>query len=156
MRRRPSLFASGALGAVTGVAIVGGIIALLSLPAYAQQASRPAQQAFEFERPYGMAYGQELSPYDASTRDANGNRVVVNGLIEGGSGVAFSAQAMASASATANAYAGGVAQGAATGQAVGNQLNVITQGNYNTVVVNATQTNTGDQTVVLNGKLNLQ
>jgi holdfast attachment protein HfaA len=152
MRRPPAILASGAIGAVAGVAIVSGIVFLLSLPAHAQQASRTAQSASEFERPYGMSYGQELTPYDASTRDANGNRTIVNGLIEGGSGVAFgSANAMASASASASAFAGGYSQGTA----VGNQLNVITQGTYNTVIVNAQQTNTGNQSVVLNGKLNL-
>ena len=154
MRRRPAILASGAMGAVAGVAIVSGMVFLLSLPAHAQQASRTAQSASEFERPYGMYYGQELTPYEASTRDANGNRTVVNGLIEGGSGVAFgsaNAVASASASASASAFAGGYSQGTA----VGNQLNVITQGNYNTVIVNAQQTNSGNQTVILNGKLNL-
>jgi len=152
MRRPPAILASGAMGAVAGVAIVSGMVFLLSLPAHAQQASRTAQSASEFERPFGMTYGQELTPYDASTRSANGARTIVNGLIEGGSGVAFgSANAMASSSASASAFAGGYSQGAA----VGNQLNVITQGSYNTVIVNAQQTNTGSQTVVLNGKLNL-
>lgn len=152
MRRRPAILASGAMGAVAGVALVSGIVFLLSLPAHAQQASRTAQSASEFERPYGMSYGQELTPFEASTRDANGNRTVVNGLIDGGSGVAFgSANAVASASASASSFAGGYSQGVA----VGNQLNVITQGNYNTVIVTAQQTNTGNQTVALNGKLNL-
>lgn len=43
-----------------------------------------------------------------------------------------------------------------TGTAVGNQLNVITTGNYNTVIIDSTQINNGDQTVVLNGELDLQ
>lgn len=153
MRRRPNILASGALGALTGLVIVGGIVMVLSMPVSAQQANSAPRAASDFERPYGMGYGQELTPYEASTRDANGNRTVVNGLLEGGSGVAFQGQAMASAYANAQAQA--FAGGSASGQAVGNQINVITQGNYNTVVVNAQQTNTGNQTVVLNGKLNL-
>ena len=40
-------------------------------------------------------------------------------------------------------------------QAVGNQLNVITNGNYNTIIIDNTQINNGDQTAVLNGELNL-
>ena len=39
---------------------------------------------------------------------------------------------------------------------MGNQLNVITQGNWNTVIVNSTQINNGNQTTALNGKIDLQ
>ena len=42
--------------------------------------------------------------------------------------------------------------------AIGNNLVVVTQGSYNTVIVNATQTNTGAVTAttqVLNGKVDL-
>jgi holdfast attachment protein HfaA len=34
--------------------------------------------------------------------------------------------------------------GGSSAQAIGNQLNVITQGNYNTVIVDSTQINNGD------------
>jgi holdfast attachment protein HfaA len=37
-----------------------------------------------------------------------------------------------------------------TGTAIGNQLNVNTSGSFNTVIVNSTQINNGDQTVNLN------
>ena len=61
---------------------------------------------------------------------------------------------------TSPASAGGWSQatagaGFAARPAVGNQLNVITQGSWNTVIVNSTQINNGDQTTVLNGKLDL-
>ena len=42
-----------------------------------------------------------------------------------------------------------------SGTAVGNQLNVITNGSNNTIIIDATQINNGDQSVVLNGELNL-
>ena len=42
-----------------------------------------------------------------------------------------------------------------TGTAVGNQLNVITNGNNNTVIIDSTQINNGDQNVFLNGELDL-
>lgn len=162
MPHRPHPNLDGAIGALAGitagVAVVGGIVILLSGPADAQQARREAQSTNEFERPIGFGYGQESQPYDAATR-VNGNRVVVNGLIEGGTGVAFygqaSATASASASATASASAGAFAGASASSMAVGNQINVVTNGSNNTVVVNATQTNSGNQTVVLNGKVNL-
>jgi hypothetical protein len=50
----------------------------------------------------------------------------------------------------------GFGAGIASGTAVGNQLNVITQGSWNTVIVNSTQINNGNQTTVLNGKIDLQ
>ena len=57
------------------------------------------------------------------------------------------ATASASAGAWAQATAGaGFGSGVAQGTAVGNQLNVITQGNWNTVIVNSTQINNGNQT----------
>lgn len=116
----------------------------LSTEANAQEAGYLA----EFERPYGFAYGEESRPFDAGTRDRQGNRVIVNGLIEGGTGLGTSL------------YTGwGQTEGATgmigSGTAVGNQLNVITNGSNNTVIVDATQINNGDQSVVLNGELDL-
>ena len=46
-----------------------------------------------------------------------------------------------SASAWSQSSAGA---GFASGSAIGNQLNVITQGSWNTVIVNSTQINNGD------------
>ena len=114
----------------------------LASPAGAQAASSLS----EFERPYGFAYGEESQPFDAGTRDAYGNRLIINGLIEGGSGLG-----------TSLSTGWGQTQGASgmlgTGTAVGNQLNVITNGSNNTIIIDSTQINEGDQTVVLNGEL---
>ena len=38
-------------------------------------------------------------------------------------------------------------------QAIGNQLNVITMGSYNTIIIDNNQVNNGDQTAILNGEL---
>lgn len=150
-RRNQNVLVSSFLGIGVGFALAGGLVLLLALPAAAQSAGNPAYSSSnDFQRPYGFGYGQESQPFDASTRDAAGNRTVVDGLLEGGTGLSSYANASASAWAQASAN-GGVSQG----QAIGNQINVITQGNYNTVVVNATQTNTGNQTTALNGSLNL-
>lgn len=82
---------------------------------------------------------------DASLRDANGNLVVVNGVM-GQSNV--------------NQVSGASQSGAGTGAAataIGNSLNVQVQGSWNTVIVNSTQKNSGDQnaTASLNGQLKL-
>jgi holdfast attachment protein HfaA len=156
------LFASSAVGSFAGVIAACALMVVLALPAHAQTARRPSSSLGDLEQPYGFAYGEQNQPIDADTRDANGNRLIVDGVIMSGAansqtsilsgGASAWAQAFAGASGSATASAGSAVQG----NAVGNQLNVITQGNYNTVIVNSTQTNTGNQTVVLNGKLNLQ
>ena len=80
------------------------------------------------------------------SRDANGNREIVDGILQTG---AQTVSARASAAGTASAgYSGGVGGGSAL--AVGNSLTVVTQGDYNTVIVNSTQTNTGDVSAFAN------
>ncbi|MEQ8557118.1 MAG: holdfast anchoring protein HfaA [Henriciella sp.] len=136
--RTDILIGLGGLAALTAVAVTP--------PANAQAASSVS----EFERPYGFGYGQEQQPYSASGgRDANGNRVIINGLIEGGTGLGTSLY-------TGWGQTDGASGMIGTGTAIGNQLNVITNGNYNTVIIDSTQINNGNQDVVLNGELDLQ
>lgn len=97
-------------------------------------------------RPYGTTPGQENQPMAGSTRDANGNRVIVNGVYAGST---FSNQE----GLTYGVGRSGSGAGTTTGTAIGNSLNVIVSGSYNTVIVSAEQNNSGDQTVVLNGGL---
>ncbi len=127
-------------------AIVIAIAASVTcVPAAAAQQTNPS----DWSRPYGQAPGQETRPY-AGARTA-GNRVVINGIIQTGVGVSAQANAMASANASVGGM-GGVGGGgslygpfaSSSAFAVGNQLNVVVNGNYNTVVINSNQTNTGD------------
>lgn len=125
--------------------LAAGSLIVAALPASAQEASSVS----EFERPYGYGFGEESRPFSAGSRDTLGNRVIINGLIEGGSGLGT------------GLYTGwGQTDGAAgmigSGTAVGNQLNVITHGSNNTIIIDSTQINNGDQTVVLNGELDLE
>lgn len=87
--------------------------------------------AGDFSRGFGMGYDSFDSPINPTTRDENGNRVIVNGRME-----------------IEGTLSGGLqdsfASGIGASSAIGNQLNVVTQGNYNTVIVNSTQTNNGD------------
>lgn len=102
-------------------------------------------------RPYGTSPGQENAPITGSTRDGNGNRVIVNGMYVGNN--------YSSSSSDLLTYgvgrSGTGTSGGTTATAVGNLLNVDVVGNYNTVIVNADQQNEGDQTVILNGGVNL-
>jgi holdfast attachment protein HfaA len=84
----------------------------------------------DVERAFGMGWESFDTPINPATRDANGNRVIVNGRIE-----------------LEGTLSGGLMDDFASGQsaqAIGNQLNVVTQGNYNTVIVDSTQINNGD------------
>lgn len=126
-------------------------LVLTGAPALAQSSS-----GAEFSRPYGMTPGQETRPYQGA-RGAGGNRVVINGIIQTGVGV--SAQASAIGSITGS-VTGGVGQGGAYAQsnatAIGNQLNVVVNGRYNTVVVNSSQINNGNVTAEAGAIANAQ
>lgn len=129
--------------------LLTGLLGLAAITVAPTAGAQAASTVSEFERPYGIGYGQESQPYSARSRDANNNRVVINGLIEGGTGLGTSLF-------TSWGQTDGATGMIGTGTAVGNQLNVITNGNNNTVIIDSTQINNGDQSVVLNGELDLQ
>ena len=131
-------------------AIVLSISVLVALfvfqgAAYAQDPS----QVDHYDNPYGMGYGDESRPYQVtSTRDANGNRVIINGRFA------------TSGSYTETSGVGGYNLTGRWGvsnsaQAIGNQLTVVTTGSNNTVIIDSTQINNGDQEagIVLNGDI---
>ena len=91
---------------------------------------------------------------NVSTRDANGNLTVVDGVTQVGVDQSVFAKA-GSTTGASDSFNGAGAIGGAT--AIGNNLSVNVSGNYNTVVVNSTQTNNGavSASTVLNGKVNL-
>lgn len=91
---------------------------------------------------YGRATDQENQPVDASMRDANGNLVVVDGVIEAGQDQSVFSSAGAGGAFDIVAGVGGA--GAAT--AFGNNLVVVTEGASNTVIVNSVQNNSGNVT----------
>ena len=105
--------------------------------------------ASNYNAPYGMQAGQENAPPNVSMRDANGNLTVVNGQFTSANfGAATGAAASGSGVGTSISGAGtsGATSTFGTATAIGNQLNVVTLGSNNTVIVNATQTNSGNQT----------
>jgi holdfast attachment protein HfaA len=112
--------------------------------------------AGDYNNPYGMGSGQENQPIDPSLRDANGNLTVVNGVFTSSNMGAGSTQQMSSLGAYntgTTLMSGGVGMGAGNimqAQAIGNQLNVVTVGTGNTVIVNSHQTNNGDQSATVN------
>ena len=125
------------------------IAAALALSATAAN----AQSGANFNAGYGRTAGQENRAAATSTiRDANGNLLIVDGIIQtanGGSanyssnsaGVGSNASPMSAGSTSGVGGTGGY--GVASSVAIGNQLNVVTSGTYNMVIVNNTQTNNG-------------
>ena len=137
-------------------ALLGTACALaMALPAAAQ--STGSSGLSSFQAGYGGARYSTATSQTGSTRDANGNRLIVDGIIQAGAS-SYQSQNSGVSSSYAGAGSssdGGTVIGGAT--AIGNSLNVVVQGNHNTVIVNSRQTNTGNITAgtALNGTLNL-
>ncbi|OGN51134.1 MAG: holdfast attachment protein HfaA, partial [Caulobacterales bacterium RIFOXYB1_FULL_67_16] len=112
--------------------------------------------AAQFQQGYGSARSTTSTATTGSTRDANGNRLIVNGIIQSGAST-YSSQSGGVASAYAGAGSGSSGTTIGGSTAIGNQLNVVVQGSHNTVIVNSKQTNNGDVSAgtALNGSLNL-
>lgn len=94
---------------------------------------------------YGRSSGQENRMVDYSTRDVNGNRVIVDGVMLTGSDQSVYSSSRSNGSLDAYSGVGGIG-GYAGSTAIGNNLTVITQGNNNTVIVNSSQVNNGNVT----------
>ena len=112
--------------------------------------AQAAEYSGQFEVPYGSSYGDWSRPYDPGTRDSSGNRVIVDGRIITGDGLSSLGMGLNTQWGSTDGV-GMLGQS----QAIGNQLNVITTGNYNTIISDNTQINNGDQTAILNGALDL-
>jgi holdfast attachment protein HfaA len=129
---------------VAGCALALGLTALSLTAGAALAANEPWEEGLTMNTPYGMTPGEENRAFNPSNRDASGNRVLVNQYSQysNTAGVAGEGSGVGSVNGTA--------------LAVGNQLNVVTNGNNNTVIVNSTQINNGDQEAnILNGTLDL-
>ncbi len=110
-----------------------------ALAASGAQAQQMTTNSADFNAGWGRYAGSENHPVDVSTRDANGNRVIVDGLMLTGEDQSSFSRSWGSA----DAYAGvGASSGGSS--AIGNNLVVITQGSYNTVIIDSTQINNGD------------
>ena len=129
--------------------------ALLALPSAAAAQSAGSSGMSAFQAGYGGARYSTARPQTGSTRDANGNRLIVDGIIQTGASAYSSASGGVSSSFYGVGGNGNAAIGGST--AIGNSLNVVVQGNHNTVIVNSTQVNNGAVTAgtTLNGTLRL-
>jgi holdfast attachment protein HfaA len=142
-------------------ALAGTVCLVVMAPAFAFAQTTGSAGAASFQAGYGNARYAVTQPSTGSTRDANGNRLIVDGIIQSGASSYSSASSGASSayagagSSSSSSSNGSTTIGGAT--AIGNSLNVVVQGNHNTVIVNSRQTNTGNISAgtVLNGTLDL-
>ncbi len=136
----------------------GGVLTCAFVGTAAAQSASSSMAAFS--KGYGSGASGLESPVNVSTRDANGNLTIVDGVAQTSSGSIFSNLTSLGASSTtsgAGSSSSGSSSSYGSATAIGNNLNVQVSGSYNTVIVNSTQTNTGaiSATTVLNGKVNL-
>ncbi len=142
---------------------ITGLAALIGSAGFVANAQAGDTEFYDSEvgQPYGFAPGEENATIDPSYRDNRGNRTMSTVYADGlsASSPSYSPNDSYSSnsgiqSASVGGYAGNGQYGSAT--AIGNNLTVITNGSYNTVLVNATQINNGNQTAhtTLNGEAN--
>ena len=135
-----ALSVSGPLGAahMTRIRII--LLAGIACSALTNAASAGSYDtSSSYNNPVGMSSTQMNAPVNTSLRDANGNLEVVDGKITSSSfGEVGGVQNF-------NPGTSGVG-GNSTATAIGNQLNVVTMGSNNVVIVDSTQINNGDQT----------
>ncbi|MDQ1193833.1 holdfast attachment protein HfaA [Brevundimonas vesicularis] len=114
------------------------------------QSSSESAGAASMEAGYGRAGSVASRTFNPVTRDANGNRLVVNGVIMNGqpnAPVNYSSAGSDTLSGAAYFDSGAAAlNDSNTSTAVGNLVNVSIIGHGNTVVLNSSQTNNGDIT----------
>ena len=130
--------------------------AALSAIAGGALAQSMSTNAASFNGGYARYNGQENRAIENySNRDASGNMLIVDGIIQAGASSYSRASGGVSSSFSGAGANNGTAIGGST--AIGNNLNVVVQGNHNTVIVNSTQVNNGDVTAgtSLNGTLRL-
>jgi holdfast attachment protein HfaA len=132
---------------MTNMLKTAGIAVLFATAAMGAANAGDFSNAANYNTAYGMYAGEENATVNPSLRDANGNLQVVNGQFQS-STMAQQSGVQNMSGLGAGGMPSGVGYGSTTGtaSAVGNSLNVVTVGNNNTVVVNSSQINNGNQT----------
>lgn len=127
--------------------LIALIAAVCAAPAAAQ-----VRSAAQIESGYGSSADVMDKAFDPSTRDERGNRIILDGVIQSGSGNSAVSLNGEGTLAGAEYFQSGATSMTAT--AIGNLVNIDVSGNWNTIVLNSSQVNNGSQTAsaVLNGR----
>lgn len=129
------------------------VLALISTAPHALAQSRTpssseAAGAAAMEAGYGDAGTVATRTFNPVTRDADGNRLIVNGAIvdaRGGSSLSYSTTSSNTLSGAAYFESGAAGlTNSATATAIGNLISISVVGRGNVILLNARQTNSGD------------
>lgn len=145
------------LAAMAAVTFMAPPLVALPLVAAPGQAQAQSAGSAPYQAGYGGARYTTARPQTGSTRDENGNRLIVNGLIQ--SGASAYSRTSGGVSSWGNWSLGSDGRTTVGGStAIGNSLNVVVQGNWNTVIVNSNQINNGNVSAgtSLNGTIDLR
>jgi len=138
------------LAAATAIIAADRAIAAgLTVQSQAAQQQEGFANSTLYNSGFGMTSGETNAPVSGSNRDANGNLVILNGVMSGGGVLSQQDTARQTNSG------GGTGVGGATATAIGNNLNVTVTGVWNTVIIDSKQTNNGNQDAAasLNGQI---
>lgn len=124
--------------------ILGG--GLLASPVLAQSAPARGGSLATYEAGYANGRQMEGRTYAPSSQARNGNRLIVNGIIQDDANSYFASDATGGDPGASGADYFSSGAGNTSSTAIGNLLTVSVLGSWNTVIVNSTQTNTGDIT----------
>ncbi len=119
------------------IALLAGAI-LMAAAAGSACAQTMSSNSASYNSGWGRTPDQENQAASAQMRDANGNLVVVDGVIMNSTN-----QNLFSGGGVSSSGSGAFAGGAT---AIGNSLSVVTQGNDNTVIIDSRQINNGTVT----------
>ena len=133
----------GKMGAVGLCSAVLTLVAAPLLVASTAHAQTMDTNSAAFNAGYGRVAGEENHVVQYSTRDANGNRVIVDGVMLTGADQSVYSSGRSTGSLDSYSGVGGMG-GYGSSTAIGNNLTVVTQGNNNTVIVNSNQINNGN------------
>ena len=128
------------------IALGGG---LLASPALAQSAPARGGSLATYEAGYANGRQMEGRTYAPSSQTRDGNRLIVNGIIQSDSSSYFESDGSNGSPGTSGADYFSTGAASQTSTAIGNLLTVSVVGSWNTVIVNSSQSNSG--TVTANG-----
>ena len=114
-------------------------LAAAAVPEAVSAQSAGSSSLGQYQAGYGGSRYTTARPQSGSTRDADSNRLIVNGIIQ--AGASTYSNASGGVSSSFSGAGGGSSIGGST--AIGNNLNVVVQGHHNTVIVNSSQVNNG-------------
>jgi len=127
--------------------------------------TQPWTDGSSFNAPLGGHGGSSFNSVAGDYgRGADGNRTIVDGRFVGNCyssrdgitpGVGSHSGVDRAPGFPSNPCTSGSSSPSTQNQAIGNTISVVTQGSWNTVIVDSKQVNNGNQTAILNGRINV-